>query len=294
MPKRMLAEHSEPGYFIELSDSCEYTLRHLTWEKVQGLSEELLNFCAEISPEMRPILAGFHVETPGEAGCLPPCLSTLEPVDEDLVKAVTEKINQQKGLRLRLSHTCLLEGKVASREDYVRDIRDTLSFLDAHIDLPRQILAHRQRLIDEACCRFKSWEQFESSLVGHKWVNSHTEKWRKLLEGLDSDVQAVAKYLLDTVHPEAVASEDLPAWCLLSLSVRHDASERLLELLEASLQYLYRKFQYCLELVRLTWHVPTLLERLDRHLEEARSTYTTEAVEAMEVLVKEVKGPFWP
>ncbi|MBC7340641.1 MAG: hypothetical protein H5U04_12475 [Firmicutes bacterium] len=294
MPRRILAEHSEPGYYIELSDNFEYTLRHLTWQKVQTLSEELLDFCAEVSPAMRSVLAGFHLETPGQAGCLPPCLSTLEPVDEDLVEELTEKINQQKGLRLRLSHTCLLEGKVAGREDYVRDIRDTLSFPDVHIDLPRPILDHRGRLIDGACCDFKGSAQFERSRLGHKWVQSHTEKWRKLLEGVDSELQAVAKYLLDTLRPDAVASEDLPGWCLLSLSVRHDTAERLLGLLEASVEHLYQRFQYCLELVRLTWHIPALLERLERYVEEARSTYTPEAVEAMEALVKELKGPLWP
>lgn len=137
MPRRILAEHSEPGYYIELSHNFEYTLRHLTWQKVQTLSEELLDFCAEVSPAMRCVLAGFHLETPGQAGCLPPCLSTLEPVDEDLV------------------------------------------FPDVHIDLPRPILDHRGRLIDGACCDFKGSAQFERSRLGHKWVQSHTEKWRK-------------------------------------------------------------------------------------------------------------------
>lgn len=102
MPKRMLAEHSEPGYFIELSDSFEYTLRHLTWDRVNSLAKEVLDFCAGLSPESGRALSKFHIEAPGEVGCLPPCLSALEPVEEELVKEAIEKANKEKGLSLRL------------------------------------------------------------------------------------------------------------------------------------------------------------------------------------------------
>jgi len=289
----MLSEHSEPGYFIELADSLESTLRHMTWERAQALSREVLDFFAEVAPESLPALSGFHLETPGQAGCFPPCLSTLEPVEEGPVKEAVERINREKGLCLRLSWTSLLEGKPASREDYVEDIRDALRLPEFDISLPKQILEHRQRLMDGAFARFKSWEEFDNSQIGQRWVNTRAERWQKALEELDSDVRAVGRYLLDTAVPEAVAREELSGWCLLSLSLRHDASERLLDLLESGVRYLYEKFQYCLELVRLTGPTQGLVERLERHVEEARLAYTPEAVEAMEALVREAKGPFF-
>lgn len=170
MPERMLSEHSEPGYFIELADSLESTLRHMTWERAQALSREVLDFFAEVAPESLPALSGFHLETPGQAGCFPPCLSTLEPVEEGPVKEAVERINREKGLRLRLSWTSLLEGKPASREDYVGDIRDALRLPEFDISLPKQILEHRQRLMDGAFARFKSWEEFDNSQIGQRWV----------------------------------------------------------------------------------------------------------------------------
>lgn len=64
--KRVAVEHSEPGYVIDLSDSLEYTLRHLSWERVEELARELAEFAKDLPGG--EALGVFHLEAPGETG----------------------------------------------------------------------------------------------------------------------------------------------------------------------------------------------------------------------------------
>jgi hypothetical protein len=296
--KRVAVEHSEPGYVIEFSDSLEFTLRHLSWERARGLARELLEFAKGFPGG--EVLQAFHLETPGEAGRMPPCLATLADVDENAVRAVVAAARERLGLPFEFQSSLLLEGREWTREDYVDDLAVTMNIAEEACSfyLPGPLKRHRLRLLEE---QFRALypapeDVFEVDFIspaprlGHRWVEAQAGRWKKSLETVDEAVRQVARYLLVEQDPGEIQAEDLRGWCLVAAHVDAQLLPRYFEVLERRTEYLWQRFCLACGLLRLTWQ-SYLKKKAEAYIEEARRQYTVEAVEAMERLFGKIRSP---
>lgn len=298
--KRIIVEHSEPGYVIGLSDSLEFTLRHLSWERAGDLARELLEFAKGFPGG--EALAAFHLETPGEAGRIPPCLATLADVDESAVKAVVAAARERLGLPFEFYMSVLLEGREWTRKDYVEDLEMELRLAEEakNYSLPAPLARHRARLLEEEFRRAYPAPKdiivanaVGSPRLGWRWVQEEAESWEKVLEWVDEAVSDVGRYLLLEQDPEAVPAEDLPGWCLVALQVDRSVLPRYFEVLERRAEYLWQKFCFAYGFGQLISD-RYLEEKMRGYLDEARRQYTAEAAEAMERLFREVRKRLAP
>ncbi|MGQ9531545.1 MAG: hypothetical protein ACUVTQ_01910 [Desulfotomaculales bacterium] len=301
MKPPLIVEHSEPGHVISLSDDLEHTLRHLSWERVLELREELLALAGALS--CRGALEIFHVETPGEAGAIPPSLATLEPVDEKAVRRVLAAAATEKGYSFSLHTSVLLEGRAQTRRDYVEDLKLALTAVGYDCygpQLPERLRRHRRQLLEKEFASLYPPSRpgpgvlvvYGAVHMGHRWVKEQAEKWRKALEKVDAAVTAVGRYLLGELSPEQMSPEELTDWCLVAALVDAEHLPHFYEALESRLTYLHEKIRYAYEIHRQASVGRTYLEnRMRAYLTEARGIYTPEAVAALEALTEDM-DPF--
>lgn len=293
MLEQMIIEHSEPGFVISLSDDLENTLRNLSWEQIEKLRQELVRLARRTSAECGRTLEAFHIETPGEVGASLPSLATLENVDKACVEQVLERAKEQFGWKFKLSMSWLLEGKYSWR-DYVDDIRDEIMHGDyGDPVLPAELREHRQRLLEKEIPSTFKGLTVDYYLVGYRWVEEETKQVEKILKDIDSEVQAVGRYLLETITPPEKNQEELFYWCVFASQTGSDKFYRFYAALEEKTPYLHQKIHYCWQLYRTgrcfkNW----LVGKMKEYVKEARSIYIPEAIEALEAILKEMRDEF--
>lgn len=293
MSKQMIIEHSEPGFVISLSDDLENTLRNLSWEQIEKLRQELVRLARQISAECGRALEAFHIETPGEVGASLPSLVTLENVDKACVEQVLEKAKEEFGWKFKLYMSWLLEGKY-SRRDYVDDIRSEIMHGDyGDPVLPTELREHRRRLLEKKIPPVFKGLGVDHYLVGYRWVEEETKQVEKIFTEIDNEVQAVGRYLLETITPSEKDGEELFHWCVFASQTCHDRFYQFYGALEEKVPYLHQKIHYCWELYRTgrcfrDW----LVGKMREYVSEARSIYIPEAIEALEGILKDMQDEF--
>lgn len=293
MSKQMIIEHSEPGFVISLSDDLENTLRNLSWEQVEKLRQELVMLARQISVECGRALEAFHIEVPSEVGASIPSLATLEDIDKSYVERVLERASEQFGWKFKLYMSHLLEGRY-SRRDYVEDIRDEIMHGDyGDPVLPAELREHRRRLLEERIPPVCKGLTVDHYLVGCWWVEEEVKQVEKIFKEIDSEVRAVGRYLLETITPPEKDEEELFYWCVFASQTCHDRFYQLYGALEEKVPYLHQKAHYCWTLYRTgrcfrDW----LVGKMGEYVEEARSIYIPEGIEALEGILKEMQDEF--
>ncbi|MDN5348446.1 MAG: hypothetical protein PWP65_2011 [Clostridia bacterium] len=293
MFEQMIIEHSEPGFVITLSDDLENTLRNLSWEQIEKLRQELVRLARQTSAECGRALEAFHIETPGEVGASIPSLATLENVDKACVEQVLERAREQFGWKFKLYMSCLLEGKY-SRQDYVDNIKDAIMYGDyGDPVLPAELREHRRRLLEKEIPSAFKGLTVDHYLVGYRWVEEETKQVEKILKEIDSEVQAVGRYLLETITPPEKNQEELFYWCVFASQTGNDRFYQFYGALEEKVPYLHQKIHYCWQLYWTgrcfkNW----LVEKMKEYINEARSIYIPEAIEALKGTLKEMRDEF--
>lgn len=190
-----------------------------------------------------------------------------------------------------------------TREQYIRDLADgmtsyrfeELGLFSMPTELPDSMTAHRERLMDEYAGEvLRARARYPG--VGHRWVQDSVERLRKTLEEVDTRAEAVMTYELERQNPQDVSPSERIRWAALAARLGKEV-EKWHQATQESLDYVYQRVM----LIHLMWTDcrgwgrvrPYLEECLQALIEQAATTYTTDAVAAVQRVYDELRKPPW-
>lgn len=306
--RQLVVECSDPGLVIYLAEEFEHVLRHVGFERAQSLSQQLGDLARELGPEFARTWQGFRLEVPNDGG-RPPSFGKREWSDEEEEeKKLLQGFLVQAGERglgaFELRSTILLpqDGPAPeTREQYIRDLadgvrmakREEFGLFQFPADLPVSVAAHRQRLMEEFGVSVLQAQARHPS-VGHRWVQDSMDRLKKALEEVNTRAEAVMAYELDRLDPADLKPVECIRWAAVAVRLGQSVEKWFLAAVEP-LAYLYQQAA----LVSLLWAEcggwgrarPFLEERLEATIEQAEGVYTADGVEALRLLLKELRHP---
>lgn len=303
--RQLLVECGDPGLVISLTEEMENVLRHIDFDQMQKLKQQLSALAQELGPEIAQAWQGFRLETPNDGG-LPPSFGKRDAWEAEIVPL--QHLAEQAAVRglgqWEVGRTMLLpqDGpNPETREQYIRDLADAINQLfwdewgpfQQPVPLPETMATHRQQLMDEHAGEMLH-AQARRPTVGILWINEVRRRLESVLEAVNTRAEAVMRYELQRLTPADFDLGERLRWAALAVRLGHEI-EKWYVPVEAELPYVCQRAV----LVEIMWHAcdghgrarPFLDARLQALITEAETIYTADGVTALRQLYDDLHTP---
>ena len=304
--RQLLVECSDPGLVISLAEELENVLRHIDFARARALHGQLSDLARELGLEFEDAWRGFRLEVPNDGGSHPPAFGNRDIVDRERLEYLLAQAAERGIGQFELRDTLLLPQNgptPETRQQYVCDLADSirsaawdeLGIFQMPADLPASMAAHRQQLMDEhgtAVLRARA----RYPTVGHRWLRDSVTQLEKALQEVNTRAEAVMEYELTRLDPADVKPDDRIRWAALAVRLGKEVEKWCLAA-EEPLAYIYQRAA----LAWLLWTEcrgwgparPLLENRLQAYIEQARTTYTADGVDTLQMLYDDLHRPPW-
>ncbi len=303
--RQLLVECSDPGLVVSLTEEMENVLRHIDFDQMQKLKQQLSALAQKLGPEVAQAWQGFHLETPNDSG-RPPSFGKRDAGDAELapLQRLVEQATTQGLGQWEVHRTSLLpQGgpNPETREQYIRDLADAIGQLfwdewgvfQQPVPLPETMATHRQQLMEEHAGEMLH-TQAQRPTVGISWINETRRRLESVLETINTRAEAVMRYEVQRLTPSDFDLGERLRWAALAVRLGYEI-EKWYAPVETELPYVCQRAA----LVEIMWHVcdgygrarPFLDARLQALITEAEAIYTADGVAALRQLYDDLHTP---